>query len=152
MIFFASIVLLYYAYIWRDTSNAEIVIYIKCILLYTFSLNNQIALLPLKCFCDKRDLHVLNYVTMFTLHLQKGWNKRNWQDDETRGLEQCRGDTATSVACGWAGSLKVNVTQAFGQKQWAEKAHKHWKSKMGTNQPTNRQTDIAECRVVYHAT
>ena len=51
---------------------------------------------------------------------------------------------ATPVACGCAGAVK-ELTKAFGQKQWAQKAKKSQKNLKGTykltNQPTNQPTD-----------
>ena len=57
------------------------------------------------------------------------------------------GYPTTPVACGWAGAVLEKVTRAFGEEQKAQKAQKWQKSKKGTNQPTDRRTDIAGCRV-----
>ena len=50
------------------------------------------------------------------------------------------GYTATEVACGWAGDL-FEVTRPFGQEWWGQKSKTNKKSKMGTDQPTDRPTD-----------
>ena len=57
------------------------------------------------------------------------------------------GYTATLVACRWAGAVLEKVIRASGQEPYAQKAQKRRKSKKGTDQPTDRRTDIAGCRV-----
>ena len=61
------------------------------------------------------------------------------------------GYTATPVACGWAGVV-IELTEAFGQELWAQKAQKRQKSEKGTNRPMegpmDRRIDMAGCRVV----
>ena len=54
------------------------------------------------------------------------------------------GYAATLVACGWAAAVLGKVTRASWKEPYAQKAQKRQKSKKGT---TNRQTDIAVCRV-----
>ena len=48
---------------------------------------------------------------------------------------------------GWAGAVLEKVTNASGQEPYAQKNKKRRKNKKGTDQPTNRRTDIAGCRV-----
>ena len=60
------------------------------------------------------------------------------------------GNTATPVACGWAGAV-IEVTSSFGQEQWGQKPQKNKKSKVWrTDGRTDGRTDKAGCRV--HAT
>ena len=58
------------------------------------------------------------------------------------------GYTATLVACGWAGAV-FEFLERFGKCSEAKDHKNIKKSKMGTDQPTNRltdgRTDKAEC-------
>ena len=58
------------------------------------------------------------------------------------------GYTATEVTCGWAGAI-FEVTRPFGQEQWGQrkKIIKKVKCDRPTDQPINRPTDNAGCRV-----
>ena len=57
------------------------------------------------------------------------------------------GYTATDVACRWAGAI-FEVARPFGQEQWGQRNKIIKKSKVWpTDQPTNRPTDKAGCRV-----
>ena len=59
------------------------------------------------------------------------------------------GYTATLVACGWVGAVLEKVTGSSGQEPYAQKAQKRQKSKKGTDQPTDQQTDIGASRVAF---
>ena len=72
--------------------------------------------------------------------MKRVWGLRGERERERKKKKNKAGYTATLVACGWAGAV-LELTRAFGQEPYAQKAQKRRKSKKGTN----RRTDIAGC-------
>ena len=72
--------------------------------------------------------------------IKKVYHGRKRSDDNKAGY------TATSVACGWAGAV-FELLKHLARSSEAKDRKNIKKSKMGTDQPTDRRTDKAGYRV-----